>query len=156
MSDKNNATQTTEIIVPAPKKIEIELKRKAGKLIFSFSLPAEIEQMYRNQSPEVRTSEKWECLSFYFLPDITTDDDYKNKLADHALFDDFGKPLYENGKFNIAWLRVVGGKGEIEIGSMIGFSELSYKIKQMVQFIREYFSDYYRDFTIKGIIQTEV
>ena len=138
------------------KKIQIEIRRQDGKTFFKFTIDPNIVKMYEGKSSETRESVNWPGLKFYWMPDLTTNQSYRDALSRHNLIDDYGAPIFSRGYFNIAWLRTVGGTGEIKIEDEIMFSELSRHIKQALSFMKEYFEEYYREFTIKGNLVLEI
>jgi hypothetical protein len=138
------------------KRIEIEIYRKEGKTFFKFAIDPKIEELYKAGSPELRKSTSWAGLEFYYLPHLTSNKEYKDKLEYFRLFDDYGVGIYVGGKLNIAWLRTVGGKGDIQIKDPLSFAELSALTKNCVQFVKEYFEEYYREFKIRGNISVEL
>lgn len=142
------------------KKVSVQLMRKDGKTVFSFEIDENIEKMYRNQAEangEIRDSANWPGLKFYYLPAILRSPNYKSKLANALLIDDFGQAIVYNGHFNIAWLRTVTGKGQVVINNdSLSFAELSIFIKSALSFVKEYFDEYYRGFTIKGNVSVEI
>ena len=138
------------------KKIAIEIQRKDGKTYFRFSVDEKITAMYQAQSVEVRESINWAGLSFYYVPEIVNNSYYKQLLQEYDLTDDFGQGIYQNGKLNIAWIRAVGGQGEIIIGESLPFVELSQMTRKAVQFLKSYFENYIKDCTIKGSLTVEV
>ena len=114
--------------------------------------------MYKNSPHEIRTSNNWPGLKFYYIPSILEDRSYNDKLHDKKLIDDYGASLYiaNNQKLNIAWLRTVGGSGEILLKNDISFAELSLLVKNALSFIKEYFEEYFREFKIKGSVTLEL
>ena len=148
--------QQSEVQIPAPKKIELEMARKNGKLVFKFNIPPEIENKYKEMQEEVRDSASWDGLKFYFMPELTTSNEYKDTLRGFGLFDDYGKPLFNEDTLNVAWLRTVGGKGEVVIRHQIGFSDMSIKLRHVVEFLKTYFADYYRDYVLRATISADI
>lgn len=138
------------------KKIAVEIARKDGKTYFKFEIDPRIEEMYKIQQQEERESESWPGLKFYYMPKILDNPLYQEKLKSYRLFDNYGTTIIKENKFNIAWLRTVGGNGEVELNEELSFAELSNMVKQALAFIKEYFDDYYRGFSIKGHITVEL
>mgnify|MGYP001607899954 FL=1 len=136
------------------KKIEIELIRKDGKTIFKFKVDPKITNLY--SEGEVRESQSWPNLKFYYLPSLTQNREYLSKLHGYNLFDDYGMPIINERKLNIAWIRTLTGQGEIIIKDAVSFAELSSLVRNATTFIKEYFEEYFKDFKIKGIISVEV
>ena len=136
--------------------LTIDIIRKNNKTFFSFEIPPKLQEVYKNYSKEVKKSNSWKDLEFYFCPDITQDECYKKMLNNYGLFDDFGLGLYSNNKLNVAWLRTKGGKGKIEVKGQLPYAEMNIKIKQAITCIKEYFDDYLRAFHIKGHLEIEI
>ena len=114
--------------------------------------------MYKNSQHEIRESINWPGLKFYYIPTLLDNGHYQDKLFIKRLIDDYGSKIYNpnNGKLNIAWLRTVGGKGEILFDSEISFAELSLLVKNSLSFIKEYFEDFFQEFKIKGSVTIEL
>jgi hypothetical protein len=129
-------------------------RRENGKTYFAFEVPERITSLYKERSSEVKQSESWKGLQFYAIPELLGDETYKRKLNDFNLVDDFGDGFIRShgGRFslNIAWIRTIGGTGEIEVKNEIGHSDLNMLIKNMLEFLKTYFEDYLRAFVIKG------
>ena len=138
------------------KEVSIEIYRKEGKTFFKFEINPDIEKLYAEIAEEKRESKSWAGLSFYSVPTITTNDKYKQKLDSMRLFDDFGTGLIRNGRLNIAWIRTVGGKGEIQVKEPLSFSELSLLYRNAIQFVKEHFEEQFQDFRIKGSLSVEI
>ena len=136
--------------------LTINIIRKNNKTFFSFEIPQKLQEVYKNYSKEVKKSNSWKDLEFYFCPDITQDECYKKMLNNYDLFDDFGVGLYANNRLNVAWLRTKGGKGKIEVKGQLPYAEMNIKIKQAITCIKEYFDDYLRAFHIKGHLEIEI
>lgn len=139
------------IITPKP-KVEVKCYRRDGETFFWFKVDEKISAMYKKQALEERESDSWPGLKFYFIPSLTDNQEYKHKLQGFNLFDNFGSSIYRNRQFNIAWLRIVGGQGEVKIDEMVSFSEANQLIKNAMSFIKEYFEDYFREFEISGTV----
>ena len=137
-------------------KIDIKIKRINGKTYLAYEISPEIEKRYNTETTEIKESEKWQGLKFYYVPEITQNNSYLNLLAKYKLFDDFGSVFYRDGHLNIAWLRTVGGKGKIELKQSISFAELSILIKNTLSFIKEYFEEYLRDYEVNGSLTIEI
>ena len=138
------------------KKINLEIYRKDGKTMFKFEIDPRIEALFKGIAKEQKDSTGWNGLKFYYCPELTQDEQYKNKLYNMRLFDDFGTSLIRKNTLNIAWVRAVGGKGEIEVKEPISFSELSLLFRNATQFIKEHFEDNFKNFTIKGSLSVEI
>lgn len=138
------------------KKISINISRKNGKTLFQFKIDKKILKLYEAQPHEIRESEKWKGLKFYYSPELTGSEKYKALLSQFDLFDDYGSDFYRSGKLNIAWIRTVDGEGEIVINDYHSFAELSYLITNVSKFIKAYFEEYMRDYKISGHLEFEV
>jgi hypothetical protein len=146
---------------PQPKKISLSIRRKDGMTIFKFAIDPRITEIYRRMSESIRRSEHWidvsgEGLEFFYLPSLLSSEKYKDYLSRFNLIDDFGAALYKDGKLNIAWLRTTTGKGEITVKEQVAFAEMSILVKQTIEFLKQYFEEYYRDYTVNGSITVEV
>lgn len=148
--------ETKQTIPIEKKKVNIEIYRKDNKTYFKFEIDPRIEKLYKDISEEIKESKGWEDLSFYLVPKITRSEDYKSKLNRYRLFDDYGVGLLDDDKLNIAWIRTVGGKGEILIREPISFAELSLLFRNAIQFIKEHFEEQFQDFRIKGTLEVEI
>ena len=135
--------------------VMVKLERRAnGKTYFSFQVPNKITELYKSRSQEVVTSKSWVGVKFYSIPALITDERYKEKLKSYNLFDNFGDAFVkiEGGSYrlNIAWIRAQDGVGEFEVKNELGHSELNMLVKNMLEFLKNYFEDYFREFSIKG------
>ncbi|MDE2233370.1 MAG: hypothetical protein KGJ90_04650 [Patescibacteria group bacterium] len=152
---ENAKTEVNE--KPEKKKVSIEIVRKDGKSVFRFSVDKKIEQMYADRAAGTRKSESWKGLEFYAIPSLLEDRNYRDRLANYYLVDDYGQPIIgNNGRLNIAWLRTVGGQGEIEIKNPIGFAELSRMFRNAIACIKEQFEEEFASFKIKGEVSLEL
>ena len=142
-------------LMETKKQIDLEITRKDGVTRFKFKIDPKIEELYKSRSSEVKESKAWTGCKFYAIPELLSDKNYKDELRNHRLFDDYGSGFYVDGLLNIAWIRTVGGEGEIIIKENVPFAELSTLAKQTIQFLRSHFEDYFREFTIKGSVLTE-
>lgn len=140
------------------KKISIMISRRDGKTYFKFEIDPRIEQMYSEMAKEKKSSSSWAGLEFYYLPLILGDNKYQQALKQSKLMDDFGHSLFSQGMFNIAWLRTVGGKGEIllKYNETLSYSDIALQIESASRFIKQYFEEYYRGFKISSIISVEL
>lgn len=149
-----------EVEKPLYKGLDIEILREKGKTIFRFQIDPRIEKLYKERAKEIRPSTSWPSLNFYYCPDITEDENYQAKLSNYRLFDDYGTGLYKtghNGRMNIAWIRTVGGKGDIIIkDSGLSIAELTTLFRGALQFIRVHWEDSFKDFHIKGSLKLEI
>ena len=138
------------------KKINLEVYRKEGKTILKFSVDENIENIYKKQRYEIRESTNWEGLKFYYMPNIVDSQEYRNLCRNHSLFDDYGSSITKDGIFNIAWLRTVGGHGEIIIPNDVTFDRVSKFIQDTISFLKIYFEMYFREFRIRGELKLEI
>lgn len=138
------------------KKIQLEIVRQDGKTYFSFNIDQKIENLYKQQSEELRTSTSWPELKFYSIPELLENDNYRRMLNNYRLYDDYGSGITSNGRFNIAWLRTVGGKGKIKVTSTLTIAELSTLVQNTTAFIKEYFEGYFKNCVIKGSVNIEI
>lgn len=138
------------------KTIKIEILRDAGVTRFKFNVHPAIVAIYAAQAQEQRESVNWPGLKFHYVPGIIESEAYQALLGNYRLFDNFGQKIYNNRKFNIAWLRTVGGKGEIIIPEQITIAELSELCKTTTSFIKEYFEAYHRSCRIVGEVRIEI
>jgi hypothetical protein len=151
-------------VVPVPeiptiedkKKIQISLERKDGKTLLRFEIDPRIEEIYKKQKHEIKTSDSWNGLKFYYMPQIVRSEVYRRKLMDRQLKDDYGTSIYDGHSLNIAWLRTVGGKGEIVLGDEMSIAEASMLIRNATAFIKDYFETYYKNFKISGSVNIEL
>lgn len=138
------------------KKIELQLERKEGSTYLKFKVDPAIVKIYEGQSDEVRESQSWPGLKFFYSPKITGAHDYRNLLANYNLSDDFGSPIFQNRVLNIAFLRTVAGEGSIKIKDSVSIAEMSNLIRNITAFLKEYFNHYFRDALIKGTVNIEL
>lgn len=144
-------------------KIKLEIERKSGETYFIFDIDKKLEDIFERKAKTIRTSQSWiaengKGLDFYFIPEVTTDHNYKMMLRSHGLVDDYGTGIYSRdmGQFNIAFIRTVGGKGKIKVNNDIPFATVSNGVKQIVSFLKEYYSEFLRDYKVKGKVDFEV
>ncbi len=138
-----------------PQAIQIlaRLVREKGTTYFEFKIGTMIQELYKSMSEEEVESEKWPGHKFYYIPSLTKDNQYKSLVRQYGLYDDFGKPIFETGLLNIAWLRTVGGQGKIKINDMISLAQITELMKNTTSFIKVYFENYYRDAVIGADIK---
>jgi len=131
--------------------IETVITRENGKTKMKFSIPKEVEKMFKTGS-EVKTSDKWEGLRFYYQADIQGHPSYSKLLADNKLRDNYGSTIMEDNRFNIAFLRTVGGKGEVEIEPSIPMAVWSEKLNELAGFIKLLMQEYYLKNEVRACI----
>jgi len=139
-----------------PSKIVIDLYRRNGDIFLDFKTDEALEAIFKSKSSGVKESAKWAGLTFYTIPSLLDSLAYRRLLEEHNLFDDYGQSVVEEGKFNIAFLRTVGGKGTIKLNEEIPFAEASEAVRRMVQFVKRYYRDFMADYTVKGSVTVEV
>ena len=133
------------------KALEIKISRKKGKTTFSYEVAPDVEEIYREASKgEIATSKNWLGLEFYVIKSLKSNEFYKEKLNQYDLFDEYGSPLIDGNRLNIAWLRTVGGKGSIEVTGDVPLSKLTTLTKDTISFLRDYFRDVLSDVEIEG------
>lgn len=144
-------------------KIKLEIERVRGNTFFVFEIDKDLEEIFKNRADEIRTSQSWlkpngDGLKFYSIPQMTTSYNYKNLLARYGLVDDYGTGLYSGAgnRFNMAFIRTVGGKGKIKVNDDIPFATVSLGVKQIVSFLKEYYSEFLRDYKVRGKVDFEV
>lgn len=161
----NNKTEETKTSTMVKEKkdslprIDIELTQNAGSdgIVFKFEVHENITRLYSKVSSGVSDSGKWEGLKFYKIPSLLSNETYKSQLSKFRLFDDFGQELIKDGKLNIAWLRTVGGNGEIEFKNMqVGLADLSMLVNNATKFIREHFEDFFSKKKITATVSVEI
>ena len=104
-------------------KLKIEIQRQNGNTYLSFEVEPSLEKLFKKQSQEIRESISWKGLKFYFIPNLTQSENYKQLLANYRLIDDFGVTLYEERCFKeksgkLKPLPVASGVYEINYGKL--------------------------------------
>ncbi len=142
--------------------IDGALERINGETVFTFKVDPRITAVYERQHAEIKVSEKWPGLQFYYSPGVVESPRYQAMAREYGLFDNYGQPIYKidegsrsKGLLNIAWLRTVGGEGKILVGDNVTIAEASLLMKQAAQFIKEYFQEHMRDYKIKFRVEME-
>ena len=82
-------------------KVVISIERIKGETFLNFTISPEIEAIWQAKSQEIKESEKWQGLKFYYCPEIIEGDTYADLLYSNNLIDDYGHTLFDNHKFNI-------------------------------------------------------
>lgn len=144
---KKDATKT---------KIALSVERTKGITYLDFDIAPEIEALWKERSKEVKESESWPELKFYSCPDIIEASYYQNLLSFDNLIDNYGHTVFVNRRFNIAFIRTVGGKGKVKIQNDISLAEVSDAVKRATHFLKTYFEEYTNDFVIRGVVNFEV
>lgn len=138
-------------------KVSIEVKRVDGQIVFSFKVPKMLEDIYRSKSVEERTSDNWAGNKFYYIPGIVENEAYKSLLEQYGLFDNYGAGLVnQHGKFNVSFLRTVGGEGTIPLEPQLSFARLSEEVRNLTRFVRAYYEQFVGPFKIGGTIEFEI
>lgn len=122
--------------------IETKVRRDKGETFMEFNIPKVVEEMFKAGS-EIKTSAKWPGLKFYYQAKIQGHPSYEKMLSENKLRDNFGAPLFADGKINVAFLRTVGGKGCIPVEPSIPMAEWSDKLGQLTAFIKQLMQEYY-------------
>lgn len=141
------------------KAVEIETRRSKGETYFKFEIAPEITSFFKDLSKDtIKPSESWKGLAFYISKSLQEDPYYKDKLAQYHLFDNYGGVLIDHGakKFNIAWLRTVGGSGEIKMEDNVPTGTLTAYTKDVIAFLKDYLLDTFTETKIVGSVQFEV
>ncbi len=136
-------------------KIEFHVFRKDGNTYFGFKIDPRIEKIFKKSSENIVESQSWEGLKFYSVPATTESQDYKNLLERYGLRDAFGHKFYDDisGKFNIAFIRTVGGEGEIKLdASSLSFAIVASKMKNVLQFLRTYHEEFLRNYKVSATL----
>lgn len=136
--------------------VDVRIEKKPNAFIFSFKISANLEAIYKSRSEAVLNSENWKGLSFYSMPKILQNSRYNQLLADHKLFDNYGSEIYMNGKFNIAFLRTIGGTGSIIFNQELPFYEVSELMRNLKSVMGEIYSEFFQGYKIKTRFSIEV
>lgn len=151
-------TSTPTKKVTKVKQVEIEIYRKSGETFFKFSIDPKLEKIFKKQSNnKKRTSTSWKGLQFYHYPSVISDKAYKDLLRSYNLFDDYGHQFVrDNNSLNIAFLRTVGGKGEVKLPQELPFAVVATGLKDMQQFLKKFYSEFLADYKVTATVQLEV
>lgn len=136
--------------------INISIERVKGITSFNFKIDPKIEEIFKGMNGEVKTSEKWPGNKFYYIPELIKNQSYKDLLYKNNLIDDYGQFLVEGNKFNIGWLRTVGGEGKVKISDTLDLLFVKDLIERTNKFIREYFSSFIQDMKVTGKIEVGI
>ena len=143
--------------MPKPKSyIDVKIEKKPNAFHFSFKISALLEKIYKSRSESIIVSEKWQGLQFYSMPKILTNDRYRSLLSQYNLFDDYGSELYNNQKFNIAFLRTVGGNGTIIFPTEIPYFEVSELMRNLKTVLSKMYEEFFQAYKIKTRFTIEV
>jgi len=140
------------------KKISLEITRKDGKTFLSFEVDESLEKLFKEQATEIKESQSWKGLKFYYVPEITDSQAYRDLLYDFNLVDNYGTPLYSNGgrTFNIAFIRTCGGKGCVPVDNHIPLAVVSQGVNNIISFLKKYYEEYLKNYSVKGYLNFEV
>lgn len=135
----------------------MKVSREGQKTYFTFEVPKAISAIFEAKSDEIRESESWPGHQFYFCPEVTKDRGYKELLEQYHLFDDYGHTMVrEDGRFNVAFLRTVGGAGKIEVKKDLSFAHVSDQVRQIVKFLKAYYENFLGDWQVSGSTEFEI
>jgi len=136
--------------------IKVKIKRENMRTKLTYSVDQEIENLFEEVSEGVRESSSWEDLKYYHMPPEARSDAYRNKLERNNLCDDFGYDVVQGNKFNIAWIRTVGGEGEIEIPNHITLTQVQEWVASASRFLKSFFSEHFKDYEVTGTIEINI
>ena len=145
--------ETTRKLKEKPRKIEIEVCRQNGTSTLKFTIDPTVEEMFKQMSKRVKTSKSWGSLKFYTIPSLLQNEDYKALLQKYGLFDNYGHSFLRGKSLNIAFLRTVGGVGDVKVDADLPFAVLSQNLKRLSQFVQEFHDDFLQNYTIKSEIE---
>lgn len=147
-------------VVPS-EELTINLSRENGNLYLDFVVPEFLENIFKSKALDTRQSENWQGLTFYVVEQTQTPV-YRDLLNWFGLFDNFGDDFlrkdgsdYDYSKFNIAFLRSVGGRGRIKINVDISISEAQRFVDSIIGFIKKYYNDFLKDYNVKCVVKLE-
>lgn len=139
------------------RNINMTIYRKDGVSWFDFEIDPALEEIFKNRSKgEVRTSGSWDGLQFYYIPELTGARAYAHLLEQYDLYDDFGSGITRQGKFNMAFIRTVGGKGRIRVSDSIPFSQVTQSMRSIAAFLKMFYADHLSDYKVKGVVSVEI
>jgi len=136
--------------------VALRIFRKEGDTFLEFETDSKFEDFFKKKEHEVKESSSWTGLKFYHIPQLTTSKDYKDIVYRHNLIDDFGTSLVANGRFNIAFLRAVGGRGVIKVGDSLSFASVAEGVKSIVRFAKDYYESFIEDYSVNGKVSFEI
>lgn len=139
-------------------QISMDLSRINGKTVFKFAIPDAIEKLWKEKSNGVITeSQSWEGNKFYSIQSILKNREYQDVLYKYYCFDNYGSSIFnENGYFNIAWLRTVGGNGEITISDEISFRKATESVRNATEAIKAYLELFEKPYTVTSKLTVEL
>jgi len=138
------------------KKIDIAVERINGETYLTFEVSPEIEKLWQGEGVEIRESESWPNLKFYYNETLREDYTYRHLLSNFNLRDDYGSKIIADGYFNIAFIRTVGGTGKIKLSNTFSYAVVSEGIRNTILFLKQYFAEYLKNFKVKGTLNIEL
>lgn len=125
------------------KKLVLEVVRTNGKSYLKYSIPSVVTDCYKSLSKGVKVSSSWydeaTPLEYYDCSELRTEERYKEELLMSNLCDDFGNKLIDDyGRFNIAIVRSVNGRGKIQIPNYSDIYSITNGIKNAVSFLKSF------------------
>ena len=137
------------------KSVELVISRRGGKTYLDFGIPNMLEEIFKGKSTKTSDSKNWPGLSFYVMKQ-TDSSDYKRLLSQFNLFDNFGDEFSKEGRYNIAFIRTVGGKGNIMINDDLTLAEVSTITANIADFIKRWYQEFIRDYKVSMLVQLEI
>ena len=136
--------------------VDVRIEKKPNAFHFSFNISSSLEKIYQSRSEAEQVSEKWAGLKFYTMPKILNNERYQSLLSNYNLYDDYGAELYRDGKFNIAFLRTIGGRGFIKFPTEIPFFEVSNLMRNLKTVMAKIYEEFFQAYKIKTRFSIEV
>ena len=138
--------------------IKMSVTRENGDTYFTFEVPKKLTDIFAEKSEEIKTSENWPNHQFYFMPEVLESSAYKDLLSEYNLFDNYGSKIIneENGKFNVAFLRTVGGKGKIQLNQDLPFAKVADQVRNITRFLKAYYEEFLTDYKVSGSVTIEI
>lgn len=154
-SPSNTVTLVSAPKVNKEKSVELTIFRKGGRTYLEFNIPQLLEDIFKAKSKKEVESKNWPGLSFYTMAQ-TDSVDYKRLLSQFNLFDNYGDEFVREGKYNIAFIRTVGGKGAVAINDDLTLAEVSMITSNMLDFLKKWYQEFVRDYKVSAIVQLEI
>lgn len=137
--------------------LKLSVRRESGDTYLYFEVPQVLSQIFSAKSEEVRESDAWEGLKFYFVPSITGNADYKRMAKDYGLKDNFGHELVDkDGLFNIAFLRCEGGGGRIKVNTDLSLATIADKVRSIMRFVKDFYETFQGDYAVNGAVEFDI
>jgi len=156
------ATTMKKDLMKKQNTLVLEIGRNSlNTMKITFKVPQILTDFWKSKSLEVRQSQYWDNLKFYYAPSITGSQEYKDLLDQFDLFDNFGNVvfMFEDGRFkmNIAFLRAVDGKGEFtsSIGFVMPEKEIIRIVRNVKGFIKRFYREFCENYKVRLIIDFE-